>query len=272
MARSGSRSQWERQMAAQRREAERQAREQARLAKELEKARQQRHIESQQRAAELKTAEVERQIKMLDEVLTSILRLPVLTFDSLMVTAELPHFDPGSLGTAEPAPDWDDYEPPEPGGLSRLFGGAARHERQTAEARTRFDGAMTEYRQREGQRQRALSAARAAHERMLADVRAQAAARNAEVEARRAAFAAGDPDAVEWFVSQVLDASRYPSGFPRQYQVAYRPENRDVVVEFELPPQRSFRWCADTGTSRHATRSIRFPAQPLRSGNATRGS
>lgn len=116
MARSGSRSQWERQMAAQRREAERQAREQARLAKELEKARQQRHIESQQRAADLKTAEVERQIKMLDEVLTSILRLPVLTFDSLTVTPELPHFDAGSLGTAEPAPDWDDYEPPEPGG------------------------------------------------------------------------------------------------------------------------------------------------------------
>ena len=29
-----------------------------------------------------------------------------------------------------------------------------------------------------------------------------------------------------------------PDGFPRQYQVAYRPENRDVVVEFELPPQQ----------------------------------
>lgn len=116
MARSGSRSQWERQMAAQRREAERQAREQARLAKELEKARQQRHIDSQQRAAELKTAEVEQQIRTLDEVLTSILRLPVLTFDSLTVTPELPSFDPGSLGAAEPAPDWADYAPPEPGG------------------------------------------------------------------------------------------------------------------------------------------------------------
>ena len=58
------------------------------------------------------------------------------------------------------------------------------------------------------------------------------------IEARRAAFTAGDPEAVEWLVSQVLDASRYPDGFPRQYQVAYRPENRDVVVEFELPPQQ----------------------------------
>ena len=225
-------------MAAQRREAERQAREQARLAKEQEKARQQRHIQAQQRAAERKTAGVEEQVKILDEVLTSVLPMPALTFDSLKVTPELPAFDPGHLGTAEPAPDWTDYEPPGPGGLSRLFGGAARHERQTAEARTRFDTAMAEHRQREAQRERALSAARAAHERRLADIRAQAATQNAEVEARRAAFAAGDPEAVEWFVSRVLDASRYPAGFPRQYQVAYRPENRDVVVEFELPPQR----------------------------------
>jgi restriction system protein len=43
---------------------------------------------------------------------------------------------------------------------------------------------------------------------------------------------------VEWFVGQVLDASRYPDGFPQQHQVAYRPENQDVVVEFELPPQQ----------------------------------
>lgn len=238
MARSGGRSQWEREMAAQRREAERQTRDQARLVKEAEKARQQRHVQTQQHTAERKTAEVEQQIKILDEVLTGILSLPALSFDSLKVIPRLTSFDPGPLGTAEPAPDWADYAPPEPGGLSRLFGGVARYERQAAEARTRFDTAVAEYRQREGQRHRALSAARDAYERVLADLRAQAAAQNAEVEARRAAFAAGDPEAVEWFVSRVLDASSYPDGFPHQYQAAYRPENRDVVVEFELPPQR----------------------------------
>jgi hypothetical protein len=31
---------------------------------------------------------------------------------------------------------------------------------------------------------------------------------------------------VEWFVGRVLDASRYPRGFPRRYQVAYRPASR----------------------------------------------
>jgi restriction system protein len=238
MARSGGRSEWERQMAAQRREAERQVREQARLAKEQEKVRQERHFQSQRRVVEVKTAEVEQRVKVLDEVLTSILPLPVMTFDSLKVAPVLPPFDPGPLGVAGPAPAWEDFAPPEPGGLSRVFGGGARYERQKAEARIQFDAAMAMYHQQEHLRQRSLSSARAAHERTLADIRAKAAAENAEVEAHRVAFAAGVPDAVEWFVSRILDASRYPEGFPHQYQVAYRPENRDVVVEFELPPQR----------------------------------
>ena len=96
---------------------------------------------------------------------------------------------------------------------------------------------MSAHRQREANRERALSEARAGYERMVADARAKAAAENAALEARRAAFAAGDPEAVEWFVSRVLDGSQYPGSFPHQYQIAYRPENRDVVVEFELPPQ-----------------------------------
>lgn len=102
MARSGGRSQWEREMAAQRREAERQTRDQARLVKEAEKARQQRHVQTQQHTAERKTAEVEQQIKILDEVLTGILSLPALSFDSLKVIPRLTSFDPGPLGLLSP--------------------------------------------------------------------------------------------------------------------------------------------------------------------------
>ena len=63
-------------------------------------------------------------------------------------------------------------------------------------------------------------------------------ARNAYVTSRQSAFAAGDTEAVQWFVECVLRASKYPDGFPREYQVAYRPEHREVAVDFELPPRR----------------------------------
>lgn len=237
MTPSGGRSQWEREQAALRREMERQARERARLAKEREKARQQQHVGAQQHTAEAKSAAVERQIKALDEILTGILSLPALTFAALKVTPEVPLFDPGPMGIAEPAPDWKDFAIPEPGALSRLFGGTARHERQMADAQAQFAAATAAHGQREASRKRSLAEARAGHQRLAADVSARAAAENTAVETRKAGFAAGDPQAVEWFVSQVLKPSRYPAGFPRQYQVAYRPENRDVVVEFELPPQ-----------------------------------
>lgn len=73
MAGSSSRSSWERQQAAIRRELERQAREQARIAKEREKERLRLHLESQQKTADDMSAKVGGQIKVLDEILTSVL-------------------------------------------------------------------------------------------------------------------------------------------------------------------------------------------------------
>lgn len=101
---SGSRSEWERQQAALRRDLERQARERARLEKQREKALQQRHLASQQEKAAARTAALNRRIAILDQVLTSILTLSPLSFEQLKVTPQLPHFDPGPLGEADPVP------------------------------------------------------------------------------------------------------------------------------------------------------------------------
>jgi restriction system protein len=248
MAGSSGRSDWDRQQAAIRRELERQARERARIAKEREKELQRRHLESQQKTADDMSANVDRQIVTLDEILTSVLSRRPLSFDQMRVTAQLPRFDSGPLANPGAAPDWSAFAPAPPVGLSRMFGGNARHERQVAGARQRFESAMSSYRDQEAERQRALTEARAEHERQAAAARADAAARNAELEAWRAAFSAGDAESVESFARRVLDASAYPGGFPHQYQVAYRPENHDVVVEFEfpsrqvIPPVRGYRY------------------------------
>jgi restriction system protein len=234
MSGSGGQSEWQRMQAAQ----QRYEREQARLAKEQQKAAQQQYLEARQRLAAQQAAAVDQQVRVLEEVLTSILPLPPLSFDRLKVVPKLAAFNPGPLATPQPSPDWGAYAPPEPGGVSRLFGGAARYERQVAEARAQFDAAMAGYQQQEDQRRRALSKAKAEHDRILADARSKAATANAVIQGHQAAFATGQPESVEWFVNHVLTASRYPADFPHQHQLAYRPENRDVVVEFELPPQQ----------------------------------
>jgi restriction system protein len=229
-----SRSEWERRMVAQRREAERQTKEQSRLVKEREKARKEAHLAAQQRSADMKTAATERQVKDLDEVLTSVLGIRPVNFANLMLPTVRSPFEPGTLALRNPEPAWTDFAPSEPRGLTRILGGNARYGREVADAQARFDIAMKAHMQAEADRQRALANAKATYDQQVAADQQ----RIAEIRTRQSEFAAGVPEAVEWFVSRVLDASRYPRGFPRTYQVAYRPENRDVVVEFELPPKQ----------------------------------
>ncbi len=196
--------------------------------------------ESGLKVAAEKTAAVERQIKTLDEVLTSALPLVPLTFEALMVSPIPPRFDPADSGLPEPGPGpaWDSYAPARPGALRRLLGAGARHKRELAAARTRFEAAQAEHRELESRRRQARTAAKAQHDRQVTEERAKAAKHNADISARQSSFAAGEPDAVEWFVARVLDASRYPGVFPREHRVTYRPERNEAAVEFEFPPPR----------------------------------
>jgi restriction system protein len=236
MGRGGS--DFQRQLAAQRREEERKAREKVRIEKENEKLGRERHLAARQQEADAKTNLIEVQIKTLEEILTSILSIAPLAFERLMTVPKVAPFRPGALGTPLPAPDWGAVAPPEPGTVSRLLGGGGRYARQVSEARARHEAAVAQHAADEIARQRRLAAARGEHDRGVADERTRVAQLNAEVAARQREFAAGAPEAVEWFVSRVLEGSHYPPGFPRVFQVAYRPENTDVVVEFELPPQK----------------------------------
>jgi restriction system protein len=161
MARSGNASDWQHRLAAQRQEDERLARERRRQERDREKARQEEHLESQHQAAEEQTAAVQAQIKSLEEVLTSVLPLPPMSFDRLTATPRTPAFEPGPLGVAVPGPDWSDFAPAPPGGLLRFLRLTARFKRQTAQARGRFEAAVAGHREHESQRQQALAVARA---------------------------------------------------------------------------------------------------------------
>jgi restriction system protein len=237
MPHSGRLAELERHLAAQHRDEQRLARERRQQEKEKEKARQAERLEAEQRTADEQNAALQEQIKSLDEVLSSTLALPPMSFERLMATPRTPPFDPGPLGAAAPGPDWSDFAPPGPGWLARVLSRAARYKRQTAQARVRFEAAAAEHAEREAQRQQALAVARAKYHGKVSEERARAAARNVYVAGRQTAFGAGDPSSVEWFARCVLKASRYPDGFPRGYQVAYDRQSREIAVEFELPPR-----------------------------------
>lgn len=228
MYQGGSRPERDWWQDAQRQEEERRREEKARRAEE--------HLTVQRRKAADMTAEVDRQIRILDGLLTDSLSASPLTFRQLKITVQLPRFEPGQLGIASPEPEFSQFAPRRPSGMSRLVGGKARYEHEMRQAERSFAASRTFRRHEEENRRQALAAARARYERDVTEAQARFTPHNIDIDARQAALASGDPGTVEWFVGLLLDSSWYPSAFPRQHHVRYRPEKRDLTVEFELPP------------------------------------
>lgn len=210
-----------------------------------------------------KTAAVRRQIKALEEMLSSAALLEPLSFDRIEVAPAVARFNPGPLGVALAAPGWESYVPARPAGL-RWLTGRRRYKQRLDRARAEYENARTAYLRAESARVRALSAAKAKHDREVTEAHAQAAARNAEIARRRVAFADGERESVEWFVRRAIAASRYLNAFPRDYQVSYEP--RTIQVTAELPPgsivpsARMFRYAA----SRDAIEPVPRPDDEIR--------
>ena len=99
MPQGGGQSDWQRRLAEQRREAERSPRERAKLAKEQ-------YLASQQQTADDRTADLDRQVRILDGLLVDSLSRPPLTFQQLKVSPRISTFDPGPLRIPAPEPVW----------------------------------------------------------------------------------------------------------------------------------------------------------------------
>lgn len=237
MAQRGiGRSEWERQQTAARREAERTAREAARREKEAEKLRKQQHIENQQKLAENRTREISQRVAHLDSILSDSLQRPPLRFDDLVVKSKLPRFDPGTLSTPKPEPSWSEYAPEPPGLFGLIFGGASRHDRAIDQAKKDFQDAINAHKKTDNQRKKELSEKHKEHTERVREIEDKTQAENTKLEKRAVGFSQGQPEAIEWFVKRILDNSPRPKGFPSKARIAYRPQNRDVVIELELPP------------------------------------
>jgi restriction system protein len=89
----------------------------------------------------------------------------------------------------------------------------------------------------EAERRRRLAESRAAYDQAASAAVRAAQDHNAGVDAFERDFLERDPEAVAEFCTLVLDSSVYPEGFARRTRALYRPDPREVAVEYELPPQ-----------------------------------
>jgi len=210
--------------------------EHARLAGEKERKRL--YLAMRSSEVDLRNASLEEQVSDLRSLLSAALGVdPHYDLRRLEAHPKLPDFAPGKLAVAEVAPNLESYLPK---ALSRLQaivpGSKRRHAEATEVANRRYGEDLERHGARERDRESMLATKRTEHETQVSAILAVAAARNRDVATLCAKLAEGDPEAVSTYFHLVLESSHYPETFPRRVELGYLRENKELVVELELPP------------------------------------
>lgn len=248
---AGSRSSdFQREVVAQRRAAELAAKQAARAAGQERKDAIKLYEQDRMAQAGELTSEAEQRMADLSTVLATALAHPPPGVDLNALKRRLSEV-PLDLGVdAQPVavPVWQDFEPPLPGALGRLFGGDTRYARERAEAEQAFAAAVEKCKAAEIARQRRVIEARRAHAERRAVARAKVDTYNASVDRFAAGVRSADRHAVSHYFQLVIDRVPDPDGFPRQRLAGYVPESTLLALEWRLPAtdivpaQRSFKW------------------------------
>jgi len=225
------------------------------------------YLEARQADARGKTANLAEYVVELENILKATLDVDDhIHFNSLKEVVSSPPFDPGKLAQHLPAP-LEEFLPPRPTGLARLVPGAkAKHDQARQQRQQRFDQAKDRWKQQEQARLDRLGKARAEHDKKVLELRATAEQQHAEIELLQHRFAAGDSAAIAEYFRYVLEKSVYPGPalqksvypdpallpgyvpsspgarnalaprtFPKNFRIAYVPESKQLVVDYELP-------------------------------------
>jgi restriction system protein len=198
--------------------------------------------------------ELAEKVSQLENVLPDGLRQhPALRFETLKESPPLPEEFHRRWETPEPAPQLAEFLPPEPAGLSKMFG-KAKHDREMAAAQQAHAEAVTAHAARELQRTAQFTRAKTAYDSQLADQRASVSRQHADVDAFATAYRAGDPAAVVNYCELVLAGRLYPDNIEPKFKIAYVPESQQAVIEYELPSAevvptvKSYRYVRTTDT------------------------
>lgn len=195
------------------------------------------YVESRTTAVALQNERLEQTVAQLSTLLSDTLSVDdFLDLETLKQTPDIPVFAPGALGIPKVPPKQEAYMPAPLTTLQKLVPGAKKkYDQAVAEALERFQKDLAAHTTREQEREKALAAAKEGYSREVEEIRSRIAAQNAEIEQLQRDLAAGTPDSITGYCLLVLEASTYPEGFPQKAKLAYVPESKQLVIEYDLP-------------------------------------
>lgn len=236
-----------------------QAKEELRRRREAEKAQKAAERAAAQQQVQAATSEVERMNELLDARvarLEGLLQATLavddhLDFETLKDDPDVPEFDPGDLAISprppqmtvphlEKRPEPTFVEKLRPGWkkrhAERLATAEANHAQAVSRAKAAHAEALARYEAGEVKRKQDLAAAQREHEETAAQLKLEVEAQHRRIDQFKQEFDAGKPDAVCAYFNLVLERSSYPDDFPKTARLAFVPDSKQLVVEYDLPP------------------------------------
>lgn len=161
-----------------------------------------------------------------------------IVFNSLRVKDEFPSFIPPQelVATITP-PDKNRYlkQVKPMGFVENALGMKGRYQREMQTAVAQYQNAVKAYEIAEGEKKAKLEQLQAEYETNRNAFLQKVQQRDQEVSELEAAYSEGDGSAIITYATMVLERSEYPDGFPQSFRLAYVPESKEMVIEYELP-------------------------------------
>ncbi|MBX3065138.1 MAG: restriction endonuclease [Anaerolineae bacterium] len=217
---------------------EQQQRERTKQQKLLDKENKQQYLEGRIEEVEDLNRDTNQMLQQLRTVLEYTLSInDMIDFDTLRVADEPPTiYIPQILQTAATKPVKDHFtnriKPPT---LMERALGMARYKRETREAEELYDRAMEEHKNKEQERQLKIAELQRQHDADMAAFQQKVDQRNQEVDELKRSYMEGDISSINTYNTMVLERSEYPEGFPQSFRLAYLPESKELVIEYQLP-------------------------------------
>lgn len=210
--------------------------EQERLKEEREQRResQRLYLENRLEEADEKNKELARTNKKLLEILQDALSTENnIQFDSLKNRAKFQEFD---SPTQPIEPKKEAYIPKEPNFLVRLIPGwQARYQKAIQKGEVRYQEVYKNYQRLFTEHNKRVNELREEYEKEKAAFVSKIQEHNQEIDQFENAYKAGVPKAIVTYYSLLLSQSKYPIDFPQEFRIAYVPDPKELVVDYELP-------------------------------------
>lgn len=156
--------------------------------------------------------------------------------DALKTMPEVEPPDLHDLEEEEQPPALEAFMPKQSTFQKLLPGAKRRYAEAMADAHKEYNIDVEAHTHREIKRLERLEAARLAYHQHVATARENADRKNSEIDRFKQDLAKGMPQAITDYFTLVLQSSIYPDGFPQHARLAYVPESRQLVVEYDMPP------------------------------------